>query len=304
MTKRLFRQEHPVLLGFFILGCIFLLFWAGMTFFIYTISKPRAEFFPGRAGVGVVELRGPIISSEDTLATLRDFRTDDNVKAIVLRIDSPGGAVGASQEIFSEVKKTAAIKPVIASMGSLAASGGFYAAIGASKILANPGTLTGSIGVIIKFANLKELFDKIGYQSEVVKSGAMKDIGSPDRALTEEERQLLQSLIDSVHQQFVSAVAEQRHLPVETVRGFADGRIMTGAQAKENGLIDQFGNFSDAISLAANLGGLEEKAPHLIYPEEGPFSFSRFFTGEAASWLQNFLPTRLPFLAYEWNAAD
>ncbi len=150
MTKRLFRQEHPVLLGFLILGCIFVLFWGGITFFVTTISKPRTQFFSKRDGVGVVELIGPIISSEKTLEVLKDFRKDSAVKAIVLRIDSPGGAVGASQEIFEEVKRTAAEKPVVASMGSIAASGGFYAAIGANKIFANPGTLTGSIGVILE----------------------------------------------------------------------------------------------------------------------------------------------------------
>ena len=304
MTKRLFRQEHPVLLGFIILGCIFVLFWAGITFFIVSVSKPRPDFFSSREGVGVVELIGPIISADEHLATLRDFRTDDKVKAIVLRIDSPGGAVGASQELFSEIKKTAATKPVVASLGSIAASGGYYAALGASKIISNPGTLTGSIGVILRFANLEELFNKIGYHSEVVKSGALKDIGSPDRALTEEERQFLQELIDSVHNQFVAAVAEARHLPVETVRSYADGRVFTGAQAMENGLVDSFGNFSDAIAQAAALGGLEETNPRLIYPEDNTFSLRRIISGEANTWIQNLLPRRLPFLSYEWTAAN
>ena len=299
MTKRLFRQEHPVLLGFFILGCIFVLFWAGITFFIASISKPKAPFFSRSEGVGIVELFGPIISAEETLKVLTDFRNDDAVKALVLRIDSPGGAVGASQEIFEEVKRTAAEKPVVASMGSIAASGGFYAAIGANKIVANPGTLTGSIGVILKFANLQELFAKIGYKSEVVKSGALKDIGSPDRPLTDAERQLLQNLIDSVHQQFVRAVAEQRNIPVETVLPIADGRILTGEQAKERGLIDAFGNFTDAVSLAAELGGLTDKEPQLIYPEEDRFPFSRLFSGEASSWLHNLMPRQTPFLSYQ-----
>jgi len=304
MTHRLFRQEHPVLLGFFILACIFALFWAGITFFIATVSKPRADFFTEKEGIGVVELVGPIISAEEQLSTLRDFRTDDKVKAIVLRIDSPGGAVGASQELFTEVKKTAAVKPVVASMGSLAASGGFYAALGANKILANPGTLTGSIGVILKFANLEELFKKIGYHSEVIKSGPMKDVGSPDRPLTENERAMLQELIDSVYGQFVGAVAESRKIPVETVKTFADGRIFTGAQAKEKGLIDGFGNFSDAVALAAELGGLHEENPQLIYPEKDTFSLRRLITGEAGTWIKNILPRQVPFLSYEWTATN
>ncbi|MEJ2689237.1 MAG: signal peptide peptidase SppA [Deltaproteobacteria bacterium] len=301
MAKRLFRQEHPVLLGFFILGCIFVLFWGGITFFIATISKPRTQFFSKRNGVGVVELVGPIISSEKTLAVLKDFRKDSSVKAIVLRIDSPGGAVGASQEIFEDVKHTAAEKPVVASMGSIAASGGFYAAIGANKIFANPGTLTGSIGVILKFANLQELFNKIGYKSEVIKSGALKDVGSPDRPLTEAEKKLLQDLIDNVFQQFVQAVATQRNIPVEKVLPIADGRVLSGAQAKELGLIDSFGNFTDAVAAAAKLGGLKDKEPELIYPEENTFSLSRLLSGEASTWLQNLMPRRVPFLSYEWT---
>lgn len=302
MTKRLFRQEHPVLLGFLILGCIFVLFWGGITFFITSISRPKAPFFVEKDGIGVVELFGPIISSEKTIEELKDLRRDDSVKAIVLRIDSPGGAVGASQEIFTEVKRTTAEKPVVASMGSIAASGGFYAAIGANKIVANPGTLTGSIGVILKFANLQELFAKIGYKSEVVKSGALKDMGSPDRPLTEEERKLLQNLIDNVYQQFVKAVSEQRNIPVETVRSYADGRVMTGEQAKELGLIDVFGNLTDAVSLAADLCGLDDKDPRLIYPEEDSFSLTRLLSGEASSWLHNLMPQQLPFLSYQWTA--
>lgn len=301
MAKRLFRQEHPVLLGFLILGCIFVLFWGGITFFVVAISHPRTQFFTKSDGVGVVELIGPIISSEKTLKELRDFRQDSSVKAIVLRIDSPGGAVGASQEIFEEVKRTAAEKPVVASMGSIAASGGYYAALGANKIYANPGTLTGSIGVILKFANLRELFDKIGYKSEVIKSGALKDIGSPDRPLTDAEKKLLQNLINNVYQQFVHAVATQRHLPLEKVLPIADGRVLSGEQAKNLGLIDAFGNFTDAVAMAAKLGGIKDKEPKLIYPEEDTFSLSRVITGEASSWLHSLVPQQIPFLSYQWT---
>jgi protease IV len=301
MSNRSFRQRHPVLLGFLILGVIFLLFWGGMAYFLSSFFKsPRTELFGAREAVGVIELKGLIATSEDTIRQLTEFRHNQAVKAIVVRIDSPGGAVGASQEIYAEVRRTNEIKPVVVSMGSVAASGGLYAALGAERIIANPGTLTGSIGVIIKFANLRELFEKIGYQSEVIKSGRLKDIGSPDRSLLPEERQMLQEVIDSVHRQFIGAVAESRGLPEQQVAGFADGRIFSGEKAKEIGLIDQLGNFTDAVKLASELGGIKTEAPPLIYPEERDFSLLRFFVRtEEAEMFSRFLRPA-PVLAYEW----
>jgi len=297
-SKRLFRQEHPVLLGFVILGCIFLLFWAGITFFIVSVSRSGHDLFK-TAGVGIVDLKGAILSSEDAIATLREFRQDEKVRAIVLRVDSPGGAVGASQEIFTEVRRTDAVKPVVASMASIAASGGYYAALGARRILANPGTLTGSIGVIVKFANLQELFNKIGYKSQVVKSGRLKDIGSPDRPLSEEERSLLQNLIDEVHGQFVQAVADRRQLPLATVQSLADGRIFSGQQALELGLVDDTGNFTDAVLLAARLAEMQDPDPELIYPAAEGFSLPGLLAEKATALLPG-LQRRMPFLSYEW----
>jgi protease IV len=301
MPNRSFRQRHPVLLGFLILGAIFLLFWGGMAYFLSSFFKsPRTELFGAREAVGVIELNGLIATSEETIRQLTEFRRNSAVKAIVVRIDSPGGAVGASQEIYVEVRRTNEVKPVVVSMGSVAASGGLYAALGAERIIANPGTLTGSIGVIIKFANLKELFDKIGYQSEVIKSGRLKDIGSLDRSMLPEERQMLQEVIDSVHRQFIGAVVESRGLPEEQVAGFADGRIFSGQKAKELGLIDQLGNFTDAVKLASELGGIKTEAPPLIYPAEKDFSLLRFFVRtEDAAMLNRFLRPA-PVLAYEW----
>lgn len=301
MTKGSFRQDHPILLGFIILGAIFLFFWGGMAFFVSKLLAPsKPDLFGGREAVGVVELKGLIVTPEETIRQLTTFRRNKNIKAIVLRIDSPGGAVGASQEIYAEVKQTNQVKPVVASMASVAASGGFYAALGAEKIVANPGTLTGSVGVIVKFANLKELFAKIGYESEVVKSGRLKDIGAPDRSLSEEEREMLQEVINNVHRQFVSAVAESRGLPEEQVIPLADGRIFSGEQAKALGLVDQLGHFSEAVTLAASLAGLTTKTPPLIYPEERDFSWLQLFaTGEEAK-LFNRLWKRMPSLSYEW----
>jgi protease-4 len=298
-----FRNNHPVLLGLLILAGIFLLFWGGVSL-LFTAAVSRGdstEIFSKKNGIGVVELKGLIVSPEETIETLTAFRKKENVKAIVLRIDSPGGAVGASQEIFTEVQRTNEVKPVIASLGSIGASGGYYAALGAEEIIASPGTLTGSVGVIIKFSNFKELFDKIGYKSEVIKSGLMKDIGAPDRAMTEAERELVQKLIDNVHAQFIQAVAQQRRLPEERVRELADGRVFSGEQALENGLIDRLGNYTDAVRLAASLSGLDEEEPHLIYQEEKRYSLFRLLTGEARQrLLKNLLPI-VPAILYQWT---
>ena len=302
MSQGLFRHKHPVLTGLLVLGGIMLFFWGGITFFVSSLVGPsKSELFL-KEGIGVIDVKGVILESEDTLANLVAFREEPKIKAIVLRIDSPGGAVGASQEIFDEVRRTSKIKPVVASMGSVAASGGLYVSLGASKIVANPGTLTGSMGVILKFANLEGLFDKIGYKNEVVKSGRLKDIGSPSRPMTAEEREMLQGMIDNVQDQFVQAVSESRSLPAPEVRKIADGRIFSGQQAKEYGLVDQLGNFSDAVILAADLAGMKsEKMPELIYPQEEDFSFLRLMTGKNSESLLQHTGLSGPLLAYEWT---
>ena len=227
-----FRQKHPVLLGLFILTGIFFLFLGGISLLISSLISqgPKTDLFAKKQGVGIVELKGLIVSSEQTLQHLTEFRNNPNVKSIVLRIESPGGAVGAAQEIYQEVMRTNDVKPVIASMGSMGASGGYYAALGAENIIANPGTMTGSIGVIVKFPNLEGLFEKIGYKSEVIKSGPLKDVGASDRPLSEEERKLMQDLIDNVYGQFVRDIAAARDMPQETIRELADGRIYTGSR--------------------------------------------------------------------------
>jgi len=297
-AQKAFRHEHPVLLGCLVLGGVFLAFWIGVVVFVaIMIGRPsRGDLFPS-VGVGVVEIQGPLFAAEEILEVLRDFRTNDAVRAIVLRIDSPGGAVGAAQEIYREVRRTDAVNPVVASLVSVAASGGYYIALGARRIIANPGTLTGSIGVIARFADLSELFAKIGYRSEVVKSGELKDLGSPDRPLTEAERAVLQGVLDDVHAQFIEAVAERRNLAVDTVRPLADGRIFSGRQALELGLVDALGNFSDATFQAAKLGGLEDEEPELIYPAGKGLDFTRLLAGKAAQWLSGGGRV-FPFLAY------
>lgn len=215
--------------------------------------------------IGVIPIEGPISNSRFIVKQLIEFRKDKGIKAIILRIDSPGGGVGPSQEIYREVIRTRAKKRVIVSMGSVAASGGYYIASAADKIVANPGTLTGSIGVIIEFVQIQKLLKKLGVGMEIVKSGEFKDIGSPHRKLTEREKKLLQDLISDVQDQFVNAVAKGRNLPVEKVRRIADGRILSGEQAKDLGLVDQLGNFQDAVELAKEMTGIKGEA-RLIYP--------------------------------------
>lgn len=301
MTKRLFRQEHPILTGFLIFGGGVLLFVFGITFFISMLFRPaQHDLFSKKEGVGVVELKGVLYSSEKVIETLVAFRNAENVKAIILRVDSPGGTVGAAQEIYEEVKRTNKVKPVVASMGSIAASGGYYVSLGAERIVANPGTLTGSMGVILKFANFEDLFEKIGYKVEIIKSGKLKDIGSSNRALTEQEKVVLQSLLDNVHGQFIKAIAASRALPEEKIRELADGRVFSGEQAKELGLIDQFGNIMDAAQLAAKLAGLGDETPHLIYPVEQDFSLLRLLTGKRSQAFSSLTGIANPGISYEW----
>ncbi|MCF6289643.1 MAG: signal peptide peptidase SppA [Desulfobacterales bacterium] len=297
------RRQHPVLLGLFILAGIFFLFAGGISLLVSSLTSRNgtAALFSSTNGIGVVELKGLITSPEETIAILTDFRRNDKIRAIVLRVDSPGGAVGAAQEIYAEVRRTNKVKPVIASMGSVAASGGYYAAIGAARIFASPGTITGSIGVIVKFANLKELFAKIGYKSDVVKSGALKDIGATNRPMSPAERALLQGVVDSIHSQFVLDVVEQRALPEKKVRELADGRIFSGQQALELGMIDELGNFTDAVLAAARLGGVPgNETPELIYPEHRTTLLDLIATKTPLKILDSILQTQ-PVLAYQWT---
>lgn len=217
------------------------------------------------SGIGLVEVRGLILDPQETVKQLRDFQKDDSVKAVVLRIDSPGGVVGPSQEIHAAVRKLSAKKKVVVSMGSVAASGGYYIAVPATTIYANPGTITGSIGVLMKFSNIEGLMDKVGMKSFTLKTGKFKDAGSPVRQMTDEERAMLQGVIDSTHAQFVRAVAEGRKLPEEKVREIADGRIFSGEQALALKLVDRLGTMQDAIEEAGRLAGISGE-PQIIRP--------------------------------------
>jgi protease-4 len=219
----------------------------------------------GSEGVGLVEVKGIIVDGQETIQQLRDLKKDKRVKAVVLRVESPGGVVGPSQEICAEVKGLAKVKKVVVSMGSVAASGGYYIAAPATVIYANPGTITGSIGVLMKFSNIEGLMGKVGMKAFTLKTGKFKDAGSPVREMSPEERNMLQGVIDSTHAQFVRAVAEGRKLPVEQVRRIADGRIFSGEQALSLKLIDRIGTLQDAVEEAGRLAGIEGE-PELIRP--------------------------------------
>ncbi len=207
--------------------------------------------------VALVNIKGVIVDSRQSIDAIKQYRKDPSIKAIVIRVDSPGGAVVPSQEIYEEIKRTISVKPVVVSMGSVAASGGYYISCPATKIIANPGTLTGSIGVLIEIPNIKGLLDKIGVKAEIIKSGRYKDITSPFKPLQNDEKEILQKLIDDVHEQFIKAVAEGRKIPVEKVRKIADGRVFTGLKAKELGLVDDIGDLDYAIKVAAQLAKIK-----------------------------------------------
>ena len=253
----------------FLRGCLTVLLVLG-GFFALLLIISRMDDLPFARGekVAVIAVSGMISDSESTIDQLKKFVKDDSVKAIVLRINSPGGGVAPSQEIFEEVKKARAKKPVIASMGALAASGGYYIACATQRVYANPGTITGSIGVVMPFMNVKDLVEKIGVKGMTVKSGVFKDIGSPMRDMTPQERDLLQGVVDNVHLQFVNAVAAGRNLNREDVLRIADGRIFTGEQARGLGLVDVLGNLEDAVSDAGKLGKITGEPKVVTFPKK------------------------------------
>ena len=219
--------------------------------------------------IALIRVEGVILDAQQTISELKRYGENPLVKAIVVRIDSPGGGVVPSQEIHDAVKRIRdkQNKLVIASMGTVAASGGYYIAAASDRIVANPGTLTGSIGVIMELANVEGLMKKIGVESVVIKSGDHKDLGSPFRAMNAEDRRILQNVMDDVHSQFIEAVATGRSLEIKDVRMLADGRIFTGRQAKAAKLVDEIGDLNDAIKLAADMAGIEGE-PRVVEPRK------------------------------------
>lgn len=258
------RKTLWVILGvFFIFLCLGGMGLAGL----WLIFSGGEDWPEPKGDIAIVEVKGAIFESSAVNEKLEKYRKNDSIKAVVIRIDSPGGSVGASQEIYTEVKKLVQKKKVIVSMGAVAASGGYYIAAPATKIVANPGTITGSIGVLMDHVEIEELLKWAKVSAEILKAGRDKDVGSSLRKMSPEDRMILQGLLDNMHEQFLQAVAEGRKLDLEEVRRIGTGRIYTGQQALELKLIDQFGNFEDAIDLAAKEAGIKGE-PKLIKPEK------------------------------------
>lgn len=252
-------KSQGLLLGCLLVAvCVVLLLTAASTLFRTPwMSRPGT----GADRIGLVVLEGPIAESRALVEEIDANRRDDSVKGVVLRVNSPGGEVAPSQEIYEALLRLGRAKPLVASLGSVAASGAFYAAVAADTILADPGSLVGSIGVIMTFPTARDLMDKVGVQLKVYKSGRLKDMGSFAREPTEEEEEVFDSIIADVYDQFVTAVTERRHLDRDVILSLADGRVYTGRQAVDVGLVDRLGDLRAAVDLAARTAGMEPDPP-------------------------------------------
>lgn len=268
---------------FIILGLFLILIVASLLLVMLQKNMPLGD------RVALIRIEGIITDSREATEELKEYVKNPSIKAIVLRIDSPGGAVAPAQEIYEEVRKAVAKKKVLVSMGSVAASGGYYIASPATRIIANPGTLTGSIGVIMEIPNIAGLMDKLGIKTEVVKSGRHKDIASIFRGIGKEEREILQGVLDNVHAQFIKAVAEGRKMLPSDVEKIADGRVFTGEQALKAGLIDELGSLEDAVQAAAKLSGI--KGEPVIVTKKEHFSLIDLIREGVPKELTNIVPT-------------
>jgi protease-4 len=279
-------RKHP-----FLRGCLMVtLVLTAFLVLLATLSRMDEGALQRGDKVAVLPITGLIADSEAVIEQLKKYAKDDGIKAIVLRINSPGGGVGPSQEIYEEVRKLRGKKVVVTSMGALAASGGYYIACASQKIYANPGTITGSIGVIMPFVNLEDLAKKIGVRGMEIKSGKFKDTGSSLRQMTAEERTLLQGVVDNTHRQFVEAVAEGRNLPRARILQIADGRIFSGQQAKALGLVDAMGNLEDAVADAGRLAKIKGE-PRVVSPTKKKSTFMDLLKQEMKSAIDERLST-------------
>jgi protease-4 len=273
---------------------IFLIILIGLILISFLATIMESSLSYGK--IAIVNVKGIIVDSKAVIEEIKQYRKNPAVKAIVLRVDSPGGAVVPSQEIYEEIKRTIKVKPVVVSMGAIAASGGYYISCPATKIIANPGTITGSIGVLIEIPNIKGLLDKIGVKAEVIKSGKYKDITSPLKPpLQSDEKEVLQRLIDDVHEQFVNAVSEGRKIPIEKVKKIADGRVFTGLKAKEIGLVDEIGDLDYTIKVAAQLGNIKGE-PEIIMKKTT--ILNELLKGDTESLIKRLLPTSQIYYLY------
>jgi len=269
-NKLHFSQKHPFLFGFTLITAAVILLvgvMAALRFWAFGGPDQNPLLRSSGKKLGVVRIDGIIANPERITRWITDLREDSSVLGVLLRINSPGGAVAPSQEIYRSVKRLAAVKPVVASMGSVAASGGYYAAAPAHKIMANPATITGSIGVIMELSNMEGLFEKLGLKQESLTSGKFKDAGSPFKPMTPEDRKYLQGLVMDLHGQFVADVAAARKMEVSEVEILADGRAMTGKQALEAGLVDKLGGLEESVDLLKSMCGVEGKIAVVEGPE-------------------------------------
>ena len=291
-------KKHPILTVLAILGVIALILGSFM-FFIIKMLDPASDLtFADR--IGVIPIDGTILESYSITSQLINFRKDNRIKAIVLRINSPGGAVGPVQDIYREIQKTIESKKVVAYLGGVAASGGYYIAAAANKIVANPGTITGSIGVIMEFVRFKDLLEKIGVDLVVRKSGEFKDIGSPHRELTDRDKEIIDSLIGDIQEQFVEAVANGRALPLEKVKPIADGRVFSGAKAKEMDLVDILGNFQDAVDAAKEMAAIDGDVS-LVFPKKNRMELWETFLEGTGRSISKIVQDIKPQLGYKWG---
>lgn len=269
---------------------------------LYTAGLSNKSERSSRGGgnlIAIVELNGMILTPEKFIEEFQKFAERRDIRGIVLRINSPGGDVAASQEIYSAVKRVRnSGKSVVASIGSAGASGAYLVALGANKIVANPGSITGSIGVIIDFPVVVNLLKKVGVEMKVVKSGEYKDVGSPFKELKESDRAYLKNVVDDLQSQFVDVVVNERHLPKNDLVKIADGRIFTGSQAVQLGLIDTLGTLEDAIALAGRLAGMTQKPETVISKKKKKSLLDLLFSDveEVAS-----MTTQTPAIEYLWK---
>jgi len=289
------KKSGRLFWGIFISLILIVLIFVGISFIVFAskiISTGDKDYYLESSGSGdgkiaIVDLDFTIISSDGIVRQFKKFSEDKSIKAIVLRINSPGGGVAASQEMYEEVKKTRdSGKPVIVSFGSIAASGGYYTACGGSIIVSNPGSLTGSIGVIAQFMSIKELADKLGIKYTTVKSGELKDAGSPFRDINQKDIIYFQDIIDDSYDQFLDVVSKERKIDKVSLKEIANGRVFTGRQAKDLKLIDSIGTFQDAIRIAAKIAGINGE-PTLVREKSKRSVFDFFFESSTAKELKD-----------------
>jgi protease IV len=270
---------------------------AWMFIIVFVVCVFCLVLISGRLGkpsgdrIGVIEIEGMISASKETMENIIDFREDPTIKAVILRINSPGGAVGPTQEIFREVDKLKKVKKVYVSMGTTCASGGYYIASAADKLYANPSSITGSIGVIMQLMIFDDVLKKIGVKSNTIKAGEFKDAGTPFRKMTASEKAYMEGVVQNIYGQFVEDIASGRKMNVEIVKKIAEGRIYTGNQALKLNLIDGIGNFYDTVDALKDAVHMKGK-PILVYTEK-PFSFSGWLFGSLSQDFTKELSNRI-----------